>query len=287
MPTNKTALVTGASGFIGRPLTAQLEREGWLVLQHSAADGDIASCPLPFPAVEHVFHLAAQTFVPDSWAAPLPFYTTNVLGTVNVAEFCRRTGASMTMLSSYVYGRPVFLPISEAHPLAAFNPYGHSKILAEQVCSYYAAQFGARISILRPFNVYGWGQAPHFLVPTLIRQALDPKVHEISLADDRPRRDYLFIDDLIDLLVLTTAPQRCDVYNAGSGCSASPREVAELVASAAGVAKPIVSRGETRADEVLEMVADIGKATKEFGWTPRVSLANGLARTVQAFTRNP
>ncbi len=283
MQTNKTILVTGCSGFIGRPLVAQLEAEEYVVLQHSDANGDIASCPLPFSGVDHVFHLAARTFVPDSWAAPLPFYATNVLGTVNIAEFCRRTGASLTLLSSYVYGRPAFLPISEEHPLAAFNPYGHSKILAEQVCRYYAAQFGVRVSILRPFNVYGPGQALHFLIPMLIRQALDPNAAEMSLADDRPRRDYLFIDDLIDLLIRTVVPQGCEVFNAGSGRSASPREVAELVANSAGVHKPIVSRREARADEVLEMVADIHKTRRVFGWEPRVSLAEGIARTVQAF----
>ena len=129
---SKTVLVTGASGFIGRPLSERLEQAGCNVIRHSGADGDIASCPLPFSGVDHVCHLAARTFVPHSWNDPLPFYSTNVQGTVNVAEFCRREGASLTMLSSYVYGRPLFLPISEEHPVAAFNPYGHTKLLARQ-----------------------------------------------------------------------------------------------------------------------------------------------------------
>ena len=117
---DKTVLVSGASGFIGRPLTEKLERAGYSVVRHSEARGDIASCHLSDGA-DHVFHLAARTFVPDSWSAPMPFYATNVLGTVNVAEFCRRHGASLTMMSSYVYGRPQFLPISEEHPVEAFR----------------------------------------------------------------------------------------------------------------------------------------------------------------------
>lgn len=282
MQASKTVLVTGASGFIGRRLVRKLEETEYAVIRHSDADGDISSCPLPFTGVDHVFHLAARTFVPDSWAAPLPFYTTNVLGTVNVAEFCRRTGVSLTMVSSYVYGRPRVLPISEEHPLGAFHPYGHSKILAEEVCRYYAAQFGVRVTVVRPFNVYGPGQAPHFLIPTLVRQALDPDVVKISLADDRPRRDYLFIDDLMDLLVRTMAPHGCDVVNVGSGRSATPREVAELIVQIAGITKPIVSRGEARPDEVLEMTADITKARRAFGWEPRVSLADGLSKTIDA-----
>ena len=278
----KTVLVTGASGFIGRPLSERLEQAGYTVIRHSHADGDIASCALPGQGVDHVYHLAARTFVPDSWSAPLPFYATNVLGTVNVAELCRRHGASLTVLSSYVYGRPQFLPITEEHPLAAFNPYGHTKLLVEEVCRFYAQQFGIQAAIIRPFNVYGPGQGGNFLIPTLLRQILDPQAREVSIADDRPRRDYLFLDDLIDLMLQTMNPQGCDAYNAGSGRSASPRELAELMLQAAGLEKPVVSRGEVRTDEVLETVADAGKAKRIFGWQPRVPLAEGLRRIIKA-----
>lgn len=278
---SKTVLVTGASGFIGRPLSERLEQAGCTVIRHSSTDGDIASCALPGEGVNHVYHLAARTFVPDSWSAPLPFYSTNVLGTVNVAELCRRHGASLTVLSSYVYGRPQFLPITEEHPLAAFNPYGHTKLLVEEVCRFYARQFGIRAAIIRPFNVYGPGQNGNFLIPTLLRQILDPEAREISIADDRPKRDYLFLDDLIDLLLQSMNPQGCDAYNAGSGRSVNPRELAELMLHAAGLEKPVISRREVRSDEVLEMVADVGKAKRTFGWQPRVPLAEGLARMIE------
>jgi nucleoside-diphosphate-sugar epimerase len=283
---SKTVLVTGASGFIGRPLSERLEQTGCTVIRHSAANGDIALCSLPGGGVTHVYHLAARTFVPDSWSKPLPFYSTNVLGTVNVAEFCRHSGASLTMLSSYVYGRPRFLPISEEHPVAAFNPYGHTKLLAEEVCRYYAQQFGVQATVIRPFNVYGPGQAESFLIPTLLKQTLDTAASEISIADDRPRRDYLFIDDLTDLLLRTMDREGLgasgfDAYNAGSGCSVNPRELAELILRLAGVEKPVVSRGEVRTDEVLETVADCGKAKRIFGWEPRIPLAEGLSRMIQ------
>jgi nucleoside-diphosphate-sugar epimerase len=278
---DKTVLVTGASGFIGRPLSQRLAQAGCRVIRHSHTQGDIASCPLPGSNVNHVYHLAARTFVPDSWAEPRPFYATNVLGTVNVAEFCRRQGASLTMLSSYVYGRPRFLPISEEHPVAAFNPYGHTKLLAEEVCRYYAQQFGMRVTVVRPFNVYGPSQTENFLIPTLLRQVLDTEAREVSIADDRPRRDYVFIDDLVDLLLQTMDPQAFDAFNAGSGSSVNPRELAELMLRLTGLKKPIVSRGEVRADEVLETVADIGKAKRIFDWEPRISLIEGLRRTIQ------
>src|SRR5579863_1870753 len=155
---NKEVLVTGATGFIGRPLSDALERAGCEVIRHSVANGDIANCALPDSSAKHVYHLAARTFVPDSWSDPRSFYATNVLGTVNVTEYCRRHNASLTMVSSYVYGKPQVLPISEEHPVAAFNPYGHTKLLAEEVCRHYAQQFGIHVTVIRPFNVYGPGQ---------------------------------------------------------------------------------------------------------------------------------
>ena len=121
-----------------------------------------------------------------------------------------------------------------------------------------------------------------FLIPTLLRQVLNPEASEVSVADDRPRRDYLFIDDLLDLLLRADDPQGLEAFNAGSGSSVSPRELAELMLQVASQQKPVVSRGEVRADEVLETVADIGKAKRIFGWEPRVSLVEGLGRIIQA-----
>ena len=111
---------------------------------------------------------------------------------------------------------------------------------------------------------------------------LDPETREISIADDRPRRDYLYINDLLDLLLRTLELKGFDAFNAGSGCSVDPRQLAKLMLRVAGLEKPVVSRGEARADEVLDTVADIGKAKRILGWEPRISLLEGLGRIIQA-----
>ena len=100
--------------------------------------------------VGHVFHLAAKTFVPDSWKNPHAFYQTNVMGAVNVLEHCRRHQASLTLISSYVYGQPQRLPIAEDHPLSAPNPYAHSKILAEEAARFYERSFELSLVIVAP-----------------------------------------------------------------------------------------------------------------------------------------
>jgi nucleoside-diphosphate-sugar epimerase len=277
---SKGILVTGANGFIGSHLVLALRAGGYPVWTHSTRDGDIRTCDLSFEGVGHVFHLAARTFVPDSWAAPLSFYEVNLLGTVNVLEYCRACGASLTLMSSYVYGPPARLPISEDEPLRAYNPYSHTKILAEETGLYYQREFGIPVTIVRPFNVYGPGQGPRFLIPTILAQAIDPGQTAIVVGDLRPRRDYLFISDLIELLTRTAFRSEGGVFNAGSGASVGVGDVIALVNELLPTPKLVRSNGLTRPGEVIDVFADIARAREQFGWVPRVTLREGLCETL-------
>jgi nucleoside-diphosphate-sugar epimerase len=278
----ETILVTGSDGFIGRYLVSALTRQGYTVERHTRRNGDIAHAPLTYEGVAHVFHLAARTFVPESWTDPRAFYETNVLGTINILEFCRRQRASLTLLSSYVYGRPQQLPVSEEHPLRAFNPYAHSKILAEEAARYYAEQFGVTVAIVRPFNVYGPGQSDQFLIPSLVRQALSPDCDRITIQDPRPRRDYLFVTDLTEMLLSLAKQRSSDTYNAGAGQSVSIQELVDVINSFLPVRKPISSTGVARQEEVLDVVADVRKAWERLHWKPVTSLKAGLRQMIDA-----
>jgi nucleoside-diphosphate-sugar epimerase len=232
--------------------------------------------------VSHVFHLAGKSYVPESWRDPQSFYETNVMGTVNVLEHCRRNQAALTLVSSYVYGHPQRLPISEDHPLAAANPYSHTKILAEHTARFYQQCFGMPLVIVRPFNIYGPGQRDSFLIPSIVKQVLDPALAVVRVQDVRPKRDYLYVEDAVALLVSTLRPGVSGVYNMGSGRSASVAEVADLVNAAAGSCKPVVSAGEPRPGEVMDVMADTSRAEAELDWRPRTSLAQGIAAVVAA-----
>jgi nucleoside-diphosphate-sugar epimerase len=262
-----------------------LRASGHDVLTHTRREGDIRNCSLSFDHVGHVFHLAARTFVPDSWAAPLSFYEVNLLGTVNVLEYCRACGASLTLLSSYVYGPAARLPISEDAPLQAYNPYSHTKILAEETGLYYQREFGVPVTIVRPFNVYGPGQARQFLIPTILAQAIDPKQTVIVVADLRPRRDYLFISDLIVLLTRMAFRREGGIFNAGSGVSVGVGEVIALMNELLPTPKLVRSNDLIRPVEVIDVFADISRARDEFAWAPQVTLHDGLRATL-AWTLN-
>jgi nucleoside-diphosphate-sugar epimerase len=275
-------LVTGATGFLGCRLVVALQSCSYLVRQHSRADGDIASCSLPMNGVSHVFHLAAKTFVPESWRDPRVFYEVNVIGTLNVLEHCRRHQAALTLVSSYVYGHPQRLPIAEDHPIAAYNPYSHTKILAEDIARFYEQHYGVRVVIVRPFNLYGPGQHPSFLIPSIVRQVLDPSAKEVRVKDLRPKRDYLYVEDAVALLAATLRSGVRGTYNAGSGSSVSVAEVARLVNQAAGVDKPIISDEEPRPEEVMDVISDVSRAAAELNWRPSTSLPSGIAAVVAA-----
>lgn len=277
---NDRVLVTGADGFIGRHLTRALKATGRSVSEHSLKDGDIARGQLEFEGVAHVFHLAGKTFVPESWNAPQAFYEVNTLGTVNVLELCRRLRASITLVSSYVYGQPRWLPIAEDHPLSAANPYSHSKIVAEEIARYYGEHFGVAITIVRPFNIFGPGQADHFLIPKILRQVLDPAQDRINVADLRPRRDYLYVDDFVSLLTATQAHPCGAVYNAGSGTSVSVAELIGIINGLVETPKPVCSEEHQRPQEIPDVVADISRAKTELNWRPETDLRRGLRQTI-------
>lgn len=274
-------LVTGATGFLGGHLVPALESRGYAVRAHSSRDGDIVACALPIEGVEHVFHLAGKSFVPDSWTNPQAFYQVNLMGTLNVLEHCRRYGTPLTLISSYVYGHPQRQPIAEDHPREAFNPYAQSKIFAEDLARFYEMHFGLRVVIVRPFNLYGPGQKAPFLIPVIVGQALDPATSVIRLKDSRPRRDYLYITDAIEFLLATKSKEATGIYNLGSGESVSVGEVAELISEAAGTNKPIVSDDQPRPQEIMDLRADISRAA-QLGWRPTTTLANGITEVVAA-----
>ncbi len=136
------------------------------------------------------------------------------------------------------------------------------------------------MTIIRPFNVYGPGQDRRFLIPTILTQAIDPDQAAIVVADLRPRRDYLFIADLIDLLIRTAFRREGGIFNAGSGSSWGVGEVIALVNGLLPVPKPVHTDGLMRPDEVSDVIADISRARDEFAWVPRVTLRDGLRDTL-------
>lgn len=282
-------LITGASGFIGRAFTARLKDLDLDVAPLDSADGDISSREtlegFEQEHIAHVFHLAGKTFVPDSWDNPQAFCQTNVLGTINVLEFCRKALAPMTYVSAYVYGHPDGLPISESSAIRPSNPYALTKRLAEEACEFYARAHGLPVTTIRPFNVYGIGQAENFLIPAIISQTLDDG-KKIVVKDLTPKRDYVYLEDLVSALLATLNKRDgYRVYNIGSGISLSVQEVIDAIQDVAGTHKEVVCNHATRTNELMDVVADIARAGNELGWHPEVSFRAGIENIIRSERR--
>lgn len=273
-------LVTGSSGFIGKHLVTKLESEGHKVISINRSSGNIqdSNTWASFPPVDCVIHLAGKSFVPDSWLDPSAFIEGNFSGTINALEFCKKNAAKLIFLSSYLYGNPVELPISESSGIIASNPYGLSKKISEEACNFYAYHMSVDVIVLRLFNVYGPGQSDDFLIPTIFRQINEGK--SILIKDVAPKRDYVYIDDVISSIILSVNHrEKFSVFNIGSGLSYSVGEIIEIIQRIKGTDLLVKSKNERRQDEIMNTIADISLANKNLGWKPKWSIVEGL-RTI-------
>jgi NAD dependent epimerase/dehydratase len=309
----KTVLVTGADGFIGSHLVERLIADGadvrafclynsngsagWLddskVFRDSGSEPLLADIRDP-EAVRHavagvdiVFHLAALIAIPYSYLAPRSFVDTNVSGTLNVLEAVRREGVAkmINTSTSEVYGTPETVPITEAHPLRGQSPYSATKIAADKLCESYALSFGTPVTILRPYNTFGPRQSARAVIPTILSQLL-AGARTIRLGAVTPRRDFTFVADTCDGFVRAAAAdlEPGTVVQLGTGRTVSIGETFDLCRSVLGVDAEVVTdeqRVRPAGSEVEILQSDPSLAKSLLGWTPQVSLEDGLAQTAE------
>ena len=273
----KSVLVTGADGFLGHHILRDLTGHGFDVLPKRRSDGDVTRSTTwdKFPASDFLVHLAGLTFVPASWENPTEFVQSNSVSTSHALDFCRKNKTKMIFLSTYLYSSKLSTPIKETDEIDPANPYALSKFLGEQLCSFYAKQFGVEVIILRPFNVFGSGQNLRFLIPSIISQAT--KSDEISVLDIRPARDYVFIEDLVDAVHKSiTSDLRFGIINVGTGVASTVEQLIFSLADVIGRELTIKSSNQERFGEIISTQADISQAKLLLGWQPKWSLSQGL-----------
>ncbi len=306
------AMVTGAAGFIGSTLVDRLLADGHTVIgvdnlstgkaanldaarEHDSFEFALADIVthdlialLGDAKPEVVFHLAAQIDVRRSVVEPEFDASVNVVGTVRLAEAARRAAVRKVVHTSSggsIYGVPKDYPVCETTPIDPESPYAASKVAGEVYLNTFRHLYGMDCSHIAPANVYGPRQDPHGEagVVAIFARALLSGAPTKVFGDGSNTRDYVFVDDVVDAFVRASGTlgggQR---FNIGTAVETSDRKLHTLVAAAAG-APDDPEFAPARLGDVARSCLDVRKAEMVLGWHPRVTLPDGIARTVDYF----
>ena len=313
----KRVVVTGAGGFIGSHLVEALIMAGadvTAVVRYNSGSlignlafldlkarnsfrvvaGNIEDSDFMYRTIEGqeiVLHLAALIAIPYSYEAPRSYVRTNVEGTLNVLEAAKRYNVTRVVhtSTSEVYGTALRVPIDETHPLQGQSPYSASKIGADKLAESYYRSFKTPVVTLRPFNTFGPRQSARAFIPTIISQALDRS--EIRLGSLTPERDMTFVTDTVAGFMAAAVTPGIDgmTINLGTGETHSVGWFAERLLELIGVAKPLVQEEQRKRpdlSEVRKLVSDNTLAREKMNWSPKVTLDDGLQRTIEFVRAN-
>jgi UDP-glucose 4-epimerase len=246
-----------------------------------ARDGESQLVRL-FADADCVVHLAAQAGVRASWGRSFRIYTeNNVLATQLVLEASRTAGVPKLVYasSSSVYGDTDQLPMREDANCRPVSPYGVTKLAGEQLCRLYFRNHGVPTVSLRFFTVYGPRQRPDMAFHIFLRALLEGRPLEIY-GEGNQTRDFTFVSDIVEGIVLAMQGRDGAVYNLGGGSRVTLLEAIRTLESASGC-KAQVKGESVQAGDVKHTWADLSLATDELGYAPQVLLDEGLRREAE------
>lgn len=299
-------MLTGGAGFIGSHITDLLIREGHqVIIIDNLSNGKEANLnpkasfyqlDIRDKNLEEVFarekpdilnHHAAQISVRDSVADPIHDLEINIRGTVQLLELARKYGVKKVVFASSggaIYGEQDYFPADEKHPLRPLSPYGVAKLTGESYLYYYQQNFDLPYVALRYANIYGPRQDPFGeagVIAIFSQNMFSGKQSIINGTGDQTR-DYVYVEDVarINLIVLKdgiTGP-----FNVGTEKETTVNYLFEKIKSFAGSEVQEV-HGEPKKGEQFRSVLTAAQAKQILGWGPKVSLDEGLKKTVDFF----
>jgi len=244
---------------------------------------------------DYIFHLAGQVNHVDSMRNPIKDLDINCKGTLVLLEACQHNNPEARIIFAGTrgeYGKSVHLPVNEEHPTNPVGIYAITNLTAEKMVLVYHRVKGLKGVCLRITNTFGprhqMMHDEYGVLNWFIRKALDNETIPV-FGDGAILRDFLFVDDLLEALLQTATTDDAygDVYNVGSGKGISFRELAETIVSIAneGSVTFVPFTRERKEVEPGDYVADISKIRKVTGWTPKVSLEDGIRKTVDFYRK--
>jgi UDP-glucose 4-epimerase len=307
----KKVIVTGGAGFIGSHLSDELSKHDFQIViidnlstgkrkniapllekkNVELVEGSITDLPLLkklFKNIDYVFHLAAIASVPRSIDNPQESHNVNVTGTLNVLVAARDNKVKKVINASScaIYGDAPGLPKKEDMPINPLSPYAVAKLAAENYCQIFTRVYHLPTVSLRYFNIFGPGQNPDSeysaVIPRFIKIAAQGNPLNIE-GDGEQTRDFIYVKNAVNALILAAESNALGIYNIGSGKSTTINELVQLINRLTGnKANPTYS--PPRVGDIKHSLADISKA-RTFGYSPEYILEQGLKEMVRYMTQ--
>ena len=325
-----SVLITGGAGYIGSHCVNQLMNQGHKVVvlddlstghkeliqtphfvNASTADSDAVKKALHDYNIDAVMHFAAFAYVGESVTDPAKYYRNNVAGTQALLDAMRTEGVKRFIFSSTCasYGNPQYVPIDESHPQAPINPYGHSKLMVEQILKDYATAYGMQSVVFRYFNAAGadpggkigeWHEPETHLIPLILdvaagrRESISILGTDYDTPDGTCLRDYIHVNDIAQAHLLglkyllkkfpVTGPGTFEAFNIGTGNGYSVREVIKACESVTGKSVNVVEAPRRPGDPPC-LVAKADHIKEQLGWSPEYTNLEAIVETAWAWTQ--
>jgi len=297
-------LVTGGAGFIGSHFVDRLIEDGHqVVIVDNLSTGkkeninlkakfyqiDISDAELldifKEEELEVVFHLAAQIDIRKSVADPIEDAKTNILGSLNLLENCKKFNIKKVVFISTggaIYGDADIVPTPEEYSALPVSPYGVAKLSVEKYLNYYYQIFGLNYVVLRLANVYGPRQDPlgEAGVVAIFCNKLSKNEQPTIYGDGKQTRDYVFVEDIVNAGILALKQDKIGIFNVGTGKEISVNELFQELARIIGIKIESIHK-PLRIGEQQRSCLDYSKIKQELGWEAKYSLEQGLSKTIK------
>jgi nucleoside-diphosphate-sugar epimerase len=310
----KNVLVTGGAGFVGSHLAEYLHEKGCnLTILDNLSDGfmenisgllkagkvtfikedvrDPNVCIAACKGKDVVFHEAAQINPVLAVEKPFLDFEINAMGTLNMLEAARKNDVGkFVFASTNVYADPKYLPIDEEHPINLLSPYAASKLSGEAYCMVYNNTYGLKTVRLRYTNIYGPRQRTtkneSGVITIFIQKILRNEVPTI-FGDGNQTRDFIYVSDIVRANILGAESDNSagEVFNIGYGQETSVNALAKSILKIIGNTSMKIKYAPQRAADFRRCVADISKAKRILGFSPKVELEDGLSQTIRWWKR--
>ncbi len=294
----KKVLVTGASGFLGNKAALFFLAKGYTVIGWDRFESnggafdvkriDMLNATKVLDAISDylpdvVIHCAGSADVGKSVKDPYADYEGNVTITHNLLFSMHKLGLEKTRVvflsSASVYGNPISLPITEDMPLNPLSPYAVHKVMCEELCKYFARNYGMNVKVARIFSAYGAGLRKQIFWDMYQKQKNTGRLDMFGTGNES--RDYIHVDDVVQsLYLLATRDSEHVIFNVANGEEITIREATEMFANAAGVEKDnIAFNGVVREGDPLNWRADVSKI-HDLGYKKTTDMTTGISQYV-------